>query len=562
MVAFPLPGQFVKRSLDQEIARLAGVRPILTVSLARNQAWLRGRAMPADAVPGRSHTRASTAYGTTRDGRLISYASGAARDVPGRGQLDEVSRTNLHFRSQEFDNGSWVKSNITVTADQIAAPDGTLTADKIEAGAGAGGGAQIYQSQLATATTHVFSIYVHKGSGATDANTFGVRNNTTATTLLLGTINFDTGAFTYSTGSSGVSVEVLADGWYRLIFVVSSGITIGDGLRCYAGFSGAVETPGEFCYAWGSQLEAGAFVTSYIPTTTASATRAADVATIDLLNPGLYDVSGQPELASNGSFASDTGWTKGTGWTISGGVANASAVPAGASGYLLANGATAAAGKVYLATFTVTLAAGGVGFRVGDTSGVSRTSSGTYTEVLRCSAASVSTGIGFERRGADFTGTIDNVSIKEIPAEQVIDYPCTIIARYERAVDTGGIEVYLSLGDSTNNDRATLYVGSSDTANAYCNSGGVGQADVVVSGSVPVGASTRYAARIAANDVRAVRDGVLSGADTLVTLPASPREIRLGALNGSSWSCGYLSEFSIVRGGLSDPILQSLARAA
>ena len=48
-----------------------------------------------------------------------------------KGLLIEEQRTNLLVRSSELDNGSWTKSNASVTADQTTAPDGTSGADLV-----------------------------------------------------------------------------------------------------------------------------------------------------------------------------------------------------------------------------------------------------------------------------------------------------------------------------------------------------------------------------------------------------------------------------------------------
>ena len=53
-----------------------------------------------------------------------------ATRVNSAGLIEKV-RTNLVLQSQTFDNASWVKSNITVTANSTNAPDGTATADTI-----------------------------------------------------------------------------------------------------------------------------------------------------------------------------------------------------------------------------------------------------------------------------------------------------------------------------------------------------------------------------------------------------------------------------------------------
>lgn len=184
---------------------------------------------------------------------------------------DGPSRTNRALRSQEFDNASWSKTNVTVTANDIVAPDGTLTADKIAASSTAA--TTISQTITAGATgAHVYSIYVKQGSGATDANRFGLRNNTTATNLSLLSVDYSTGLVTHTVGSGATMTAWGDEGWWRLDIPAASGITSGNSLIIYSGFAGASETNGEYSYVWGAQLEAGSTATDYIATTTAAVT--------------------------------------------------------------------------------------------------------------------------------------------------------------------------------------------------------------------------------------------------------------------------------------------------
>lgn len=315
--------------------------------------------MPADAVPGRSHTRASTAYGTTRDGRLISYASGAARDVPGRGQLDEPSRTNLCLRSQEFDNGTWGKTESSISADQASAPDSTVTADAfIESVNSTPHYTEQPITKAASAITYSLSVYVRRTSVVRNvelrADALSAANSVIVP-FNLGTVSAGSATVAGTFSSVSSSIESLGGGWFRCVIVVTTGTETTVRFRVTSlnssmssVYAGDGVTPG--LYLWGAQVEAGAFPTSYTPTTTASATRAADVATIDLLNPGLYDVSGQPELVTNGGFAADTNWTKGAGWAISGGVASQSG--AGANSNLSQN-IGLVSNKAYVVTVNV-----------------------------------------------------------------------------------------------------------------------------------------------------------------------------------------------------------------
>ena len=229
-------------------------------------------------------TRASNGTRVNSSGIIESIASNLPRfdydpvTLAPKGLLIEEQRTNLLTYSSEFDNAVWTKTNATVSANVTIAPDGTLTADKLEPATTAS--TSIYQSVVIAASSYTGSVYVKKGSGASDANRFYLRDSTTATTLLQVAIDYDTLVITYVIGSTGASVQNVGNGWLRVSLTITSSLTIGNTLRYGVCFVGNNETAGEFAYAWGAQLEAGAFPTSYIPTTSATVTRVADNASM------------------------------------------------------------------------------------------------------------------------------------------------------------------------------------------------------------------------------------------------------------------------------------------
>lgn len=188
-----------------------------------------------------------------------------------RGILIEEARTNLLLYSSDFSNPAWAKTNITATPNAILAPDGTVTAYKLEAT----GSASVIQTVTATATSHTYTIFAKQGSAANQGARFLLRNGTTATNLLGVLVDYSNGSFIYTVGSSGATVEAYPNGWWKITLVVTTGIAVGNSILAYVGFSGT-GAAGQFLYAWGAQLEAGAFATSYIPTTTTSLTRNAD----------------------------------------------------------------------------------------------------------------------------------------------------------------------------------------------------------------------------------------------------------------------------------------------
>jgi hypothetical protein len=110
------------------------------------------------------------------------------------------------------------------------------------------------------------------------------------------------------------------------------------------------------------------------------------------------------ELVKNGDFATDSDWIKGTGWSIASGKAKGSATTTN-----LQQLGILQSGKTYKLTFKISdYVSGSVKPNIGTVNGTIQSSNGTFTEYI------TSFGSHFYFDGVSaFTGSIDNVSIKE-----------------------------------------------------------------------------------------------------------------------------------------------------
>jgi hypothetical protein len=140
-----------------------------------------------------------------------------------------------------------------------------------------------------------------------------------------------------------------------------------------------------------------------------------------------------------------------------------------------------------------------------------------------------------------------------------VDYPLTMWAEFERAVDTGELEAQLQIDIGNNFDYARLAVNSADAAVVTVSTNNVLQGSSTVTGTINVGSITKLAARIQTDDVMTARGGTLGGAQTSVTLPAAPTVFRIGArTTTANQAFGYIRKIAIIQGAQNDAALQGM----
>jgi len=253
--------------------------------LALDLQFAADKTMTARKGPTPVFTRGSTGTFIGSNGLIQTAAVNAARfdhdpvTFASRGLLIEESRTNSILQSENFGT-TWAAGGCAVSVNTAVAPDGNTTADSVNI-TNANGHFLAQSLAVSASTAYTFSFWVKRGTAT--ALSYSIFNNTAGSDIVAPTSYYNQTSsawsrvsFTFTTpvGCTNIAVYTLRDG----------------------GSTGTV-------LLWGAQLEAGSFPTSYIPTTTSSLTRSADVCTITGADFNRFYNSTSGTLLSEASIA-------------------------------------------------------------------------------------------------------------------------------------------------------------------------------------------------------------------------------------------------------------------
>ena len=224
-------------------------------------------------------------------------------DGTSKGLLVEESRTNLVTYS-DLSSG-WGETRSTLIQDALTSPEGVDNATALASDLTA---SNSHRSNSIIGTlssgTYTFSAYLKRGETNAQLEIYVDPANSVQLRVLyvLFDLSNGTAKTPFETGSPtdvDYGIQDAGNGWYRCYVTtgnpdgtrVDAGITLSDHQVTLQNpvFNG---TGNIGVYIYGAQFEAGAFPTSYIKTTGATATRSADVASIPVADFGYNQSEG------------------------------------------------------------------------------------------------------------------------------------------------------------------------------------------------------------------------------------------------------------------------------
>jgi hypothetical protein len=218
----------------------------------------------------------------------FDYSLGSCQNI-----LLEPQRTNLNLWSEDLTNVYWSKFQSSIVANATTAPNGLLTADKL----------------VEDTTTNAHSVFIGGliltiGQSLTRSVYLKADGRNWAALAIAESGTFHRAYFNLSNGTIGnvgagvtAAIEPAANGFYKCsitrVLTTTNPSSFAIELASANGTNTYLGNGTSGIFVWGGQIEVGAYQTSYIPTSSASVTRNADVISRgNVFTNGLITASG------------------------------------------------------------------------------------------------------------------------------------------------------------------------------------------------------------------------------------------------------------------------------
>jgi hypothetical protein len=240
-------------------------------------------------------TTTSAVYeGIADDVPRVDYSGGGCPSL-----LLEGQRTNINTQSEYFGASSWNKARMSITDNAVTSPEGVQNAANFVEDSTSNSHPLYDSFAVSSGTSYTVSMFAKKGSR--DYFRFNA-----ATSSSIAFFNLANGTVHSGTGI----IEDFGNGWYRCSMTFTATSTSEDIYiePSINGSSANYQGDGSVSMSiYGFQLEAGSYVSSYIPTYGVSSTRVADSCS----KTGISELIGQTEgtfyvetksIANDGTF--------------------------------------------------------------------------------------------------------------------------------------------------------------------------------------------------------------------------------------------------------------------
>jgi hypothetical protein len=219
-----------------------------------------------------------------------------------KGLLIEENRVNSWLYSGQNVTTSWSTGGGTLSFDNtITAPDGTTNTIKFTESSSYTSGKNINQSiSVTSGTSYTFSIFAKQPDNSPLRYFSILFSNTGFTTYQIVTFDPKNGTVLYNPSGNTTFIQKYPNGWWRfgVTAAATASVSCPFNIRFTNSLSSSANPPygyggpfgnytgdgSSYLYFFGPQVENGAFMASYIPTSASTVTRSADRASIEGTN--------------------------------------------------------------------------------------------------------------------------------------------------------------------------------------------------------------------------------------------------------------------------------------